>query len=101
MPLTGKQKSALRSRGQTLDTALRVGKAGVSESLLRELDRFLTARELVKVRLPDGTSDERHAAIVRMAMSCGAELVGEVGRAALLYRANENPDSSKRVPLER
>ena len=94
MTLTGKQRSVLRGLGQRMDVAVTVGKGGIADSLVRELDRLLANRELVKVRLPAARREERHEAAVNLAAACEAELAGEVGHTALLYRANEQRDPS-------
>jgi len=98
--LTGKLKSALRGLGQKLDVAVTVGKGGIADPLVRELGRALGSRELVKVRLPAAAREERHEMAVCLAAACAAELVGEAGRTALLYRANEQRDASKRIDIE-
>lgn len=98
MGLTGKQKSVLRGLGQKREAAVTVGKAGVTDALIRELDRVLTDRELVKVRLPAGP--DRHALALHLASSCQAELAGKVGHTALFYRPNDHLDPSKRVIVE-
>jgi len=98
--LTGKLKSALRGLGQKLDVAVTVGKGGIADPLVRELCRALGSRELVKVRLPAAAREERHEVAVRLAAACEAELVGEVGHTALLYRANEPLEPSMRVIVD-
>ena len=46
--ITSKQRAELRSKANELDTTLMVGKEGITDALLAELDRQLEARELVK-----------------------------------------------------
>jgi len=98
--LTGKQKSVLRGLGQKLGAAVTVGKSGAADPLVRELSRALETRELVKIRLPAAAREERHALAARLAAACEAELVGEVGHTALLFRANERLDPEKRVIVD-
>ena len=100
MALTSSQKSGLRSLGQTRDVALTIGKAGVTEPLLKELEHLLSSRELVKVRFPSTASSDRHAMAMMLAESCGAERVGEVGHTGLFYRSNEGLSPAKRVALD-
>ena len=100
MALTGRQKGQLRGKGQKLDVALFVGKAGASEPIVKELDRLLAGRELVKARFPAGPPGERRAAAAGLAAACGADLVGEVGRTALFYRPNERLDPAARAIAE-
>ena len=46
--LTSKERSELRAQANGIDTTLIVGKEGVSEAVIEEADRLLTARELIK-----------------------------------------------------
>ena len=46
--LTSKQRAALRSMATSQDTILRIGKGGVTQTVLRQADAALTARELIK-----------------------------------------------------
>ena len=46
--LTSKERSELRAQANDLDTTLMVGKEGVTENVIAEADRLLTARELIK-----------------------------------------------------
>ncbi|MEY4489127.1 MAG: hypothetical protein RIQ79_1635, partial [Verrucomicrobiota bacterium] len=50
IPLTSAQKTRLRGLGQTLDAAVKLGKAGITPTFTREMVRLLSARELVKLR---------------------------------------------------
>ena len=46
--LTSKERAELRAQANAIDTTLMVGKDGVTENVVAEADRLLTARELVK-----------------------------------------------------
>ena len=46
--ITSKQRAELRAKANELDTTLMVGKEGVTDAIVSELDRQLEARELVK-----------------------------------------------------
>ena len=46
--LTSKERADLRAKANGIDTTLMVGKDGVTETVVAEADRQLTARELVK-----------------------------------------------------
>lgn len=70
-----------------------MGRAGVTDAVVREIDDALEARELIKVRL-SGDRGERAESATMIADKTGAEVVGQIGRALILYR--ENPDPSRR-----
>lgn len=46
--LTSKQRAYLRSLANSAETILQVGKEGISENLIKQVDDALTARELIK-----------------------------------------------------
>ena len=46
--LTSKQRAEFRAQANALETTLMVGKDGVTEAVIAEAERLLTARELVK-----------------------------------------------------
>ncbi|HIS59832.1 MAG TPA: YhbY family RNA-binding protein, partial [Candidatus Faecousia faecipullorum] len=46
--LTSKQRAEFRAQANTLDTTLTVGKEGVTQAVIDEAERLLTARELIK-----------------------------------------------------
>ena len=95
--LTGRQRRMLKAQGQRLSPAVSVGKGGDSQAVVRQIDRLLGTRELVKVHLPAGA--ERKALGPELADRVGAVCVGVVGRTALLYRPNENLPDEQRIHL--
>ena len=52
--ITGKQRSYLKSLAHDIDPTVYIGKAGVTDNVIKEIDMCLEARELVKVKLQDG-----------------------------------------------
>lgn len=91
--LTGAEKSRLRSRGQTLEAAIKVGREGVSEAVVQSLRDLLTAHALVKVRFISADRQERAALTTALALASDSHCVGSVGATALFYRAGETTDS--------
>ena len=71
-----------------------VGRAGVTDAVVREVDDALEARELIKVRLA-GDRDERALAAAAIAGRTSSELAGQIGRVAILYRRNPDPARRK------
>lgn len=94
-PLTGAQKTKLRGLGQNLDASLKIGKAGLTPALERELARLLDARELVKIRFEGADRHERAALIAQIETGLAIPCVGSVGHTALFFRQNADPE--KRV----
>jgi len=85
--ITSKQRSFLRSLGNELEPILTVGKGGLSETIVIQLEQALTARELVKGRvLPHNEWDPTEIA-TELATKTKAEVVQVIGRNILFYRA--------------
>jgi len=66
-----------------------IGKRGLTREVLREIDRRLDAKEVVKVKMlrtAVGTGRERRRAAEEVARALGARLMGVRGRTFILYR---------------
>jgi RNA-binding protein len=76
----------LRGAGHHLSPVVQVGKEGVSEAVVRQLDRALLDHELVKVKAGAETPEGRHEAAELLGTGCQAAVVQVLGRTMLLYR---------------
>jgi RNA-binding protein len=94
-PLTGAQKTFLRGLGQTLEPALKVGKAGLTPEFFKELQRCLNTDELVKLRFLGADRNERADLIGRIADEGRCVCAGAVGATALFYRQQADPAKRK------
>ena len=88
MPLTGKQRRALRAQGHHLEPVVIVGQSGVTEGVLGAVSQALQDHELIKVKINEGPETRQEAA-QHMAEGTGAELVQLLGRTALLFKKRE------------
>jgi len=89
--LTGKQKRCLRALGHSLKPVIQIGKKEIEESLINEASVALDHHELIKVKLLESCSLDKHAAAGMLADACGAEVAQVLGRTILLYRPAEKP----------
>ena len=80
----------MRALGHSLAAVLHIGKGGISNALLEELDQVLTAHELVKIRILRECPIERDKVAEQLALRSGAEHIQTVGNVLLIYR--EGPD---------
>jgi RNA-binding protein len=97
MPST-KLRKALRAAGHHLDPVVQVGKDGVSDAVLSQLDAQLTAHELVKVRVGTESPEDRFEAADRLGAAAGAQIVQILGRTVLVYR--RHPEKPKFEPKD-
>lgn len=88
----------LRAAGHHLAPVVQVGKEGVTEAVLRQLDRALTDHELVKVKVGTESPDDRFGSSEALRDGvAGAAVVQVLGRTVLLYR--RHPKKPRFEPL--
>ena len=88
MTLTSKQRATLRSLANPLETIVQVGKGGVGNTLITQVEDALNARELIKGRvLPACELNSREAAEL-LAQKTSAQVVQVIGTRFVLYRGN-------------
>lgn len=98
MGIPGYQRRHLRGLAHTLDPVVHIGRGGLSETVLAEVERALDKHELIKVRMP-GDKAEKRAWITRLERELECAEVGLVGHVATLYRRQPDADKRKiRVP---
>lgn len=90
--ITGKQRSYLRKLGQSLEPVVYIGKADLTENVLKEIDTLLSSRELIKVKLQEGSLLDPKVCANDAAQILGAEPVQVIGRRFVLYRQAEDPE---------
>jgi RNA-binding protein len=93
--LTSKQRSKLRALGNELAPILTVGKNGITDHLIEELNAALDARELIKGRVLPHTVFDVAEIANELAAQTTAEVVQVIGRNILFYRAPREGVSSK------
>ena len=86
MPLTGKQRRALRALGHHVKAVLQVGHQGITPGLLAALEQALHDHELVKVRILETSPVPRADVAVALAAASGSEVAQVLGRTVLLYK---------------
>ncbi len=84
--LTSKQRAYLRGLANPLEPILHAGKGGVSDTLIRQADDALTARELIKGRVLDTAPGSARELAEQIAGAVNAQVVQVVGRNFVLFR---------------
>ena len=100
MELTSKQRAQLRGLANGLETILQIGKDGVGENLVKQVNDALEARELIKGRVLDNNLelDARTAAQI-LAKATRSEVVQVIGTKFVLYRESHSKPREKRIEL--
>jgi putative YhbY family RNA-binding protein len=86
LTLTSRERARLKSRAHALEPIVQVGQGGVSDAVALELDRALTAHELIKVRINGTDRDARHTTAEEICTRTGAAAVQQVGKVLVLWR---------------
>ena len=87
--LTSKERAELRAQANELETTLMVGKDGVSENVIVEAERLLTARELVKGKVLETALMSAREVSDEICAATGAEGVSCVGSKFVIWRFSE------------
>lgn len=93
--LTSKQRAHLRSIAQAYNAIFFVGKLGIGDELIKQLDDALTARELIKVGVQENCDYSAREAADEIAQQLNADVVQVIGRKFVLWRRSKDP--KKRV----
>jgi RNA-binding protein len=84
--LSSRERAGLKARAHSLEPVARIGNAGVTPELAAEVDRALTAHELIKVSIAVDDRDERRTLGDTLAGQVGATPVHRVGKILILWR---------------
>lgn len=90
--LTSKQRAGLRTLANPLETIAQIGKGGITDAVVAQLDEALEARELIKVRVLESALLSAREACDALVKPLRAEPVQCIGTRFVLYRKNpKNP----------
>ena len=98
--LTGKQRRHLKRIAQELDPVIYIGKADLTPAILRQIDDHLTANEIVKCQIQDGSLLDPKETCNDIARQLGAEFVQAIGHRFVLYRQAKDP-ALRRIVIPR
>ena len=90
--LTPRERAHLKGRAHALEPIVQVGQGGLSEAVAAELDRALTAHELIKVRINGTDRQQRQATAEAICARTGAAAVQQVGKIVVLWRPKPDAD---------
>lgn len=88
--LTSRQRAHLRTHANKLDTILQIGKDGINQNFLTQVNDALTARELIKIRVLDTAPLTSRQAAFDVAKKTASESVQIIGTRFVLYRRNKD-----------
>ena len=87
--ITPKQRKYLKSLAHKIEPSLLIGKSGVTENVLIQLDEILEARELVKVKVLNNSALEANDVANDISEKLRAEFVQSIGNKFTIYRESK------------
>jgi putative YhbY family RNA-binding protein len=92
--LTARERTHLKGRAHALEPIVQVGQGGLSDAVVVELERALTAHELIKVRINGSDREARHATADAIRDRTDAAIVHQVGKIIVLWRPTPDEPSA-------
>lgn len=87
--MNSKQRAFLRSLANNINSIFQVGKNGISENLIKQVDDALEARELIKLNVLETSPDDIEEVANSIAERTNSTLVQIMGNKITLYRARK------------
>ena len=90
--LTSKQRAYLRGLANSYDSLFQIGKGGVSDTLIKQVEDALKKRELIKLNSLENCPNTPREVADEIASKAKCDVVQVVGRKMIFYkRNNEEP----------
>ena len=86
--LTSKQRAKLRSQANDMETILQVGKEGIGDTLIKQVDDALTAREMIKIRVLNNQELSSREIADQISSEVDCDVVQVIGTRVVLFRRN-------------
>ncbi len=87
--MTSKQRAYLRSLASRLDAIFQIGKGGITDVFVKQINDALEARELIKISVLETAPDNTKNLGEEIAEKTNAILVQTMGNKITLYRARK------------
>lgn len=84
--LTSRERAHLKARAHALEPVVHLGHAGLTDAVAAEVERALSAHELIKVRIGVDPRADREALGDALSASANAAIVHRVGKVLILWR---------------
>ncbi|BEP29914.1 YhbY family RNA-binding protein [Helicovermis profundi] len=99
--LNSKQRKYLKSMANGLKPIAQLGKDGVTEAFLKQLDIMLENKELVKVNVLETNMLDAKGACNDVCKAINAEFVQAIGRKFVIYKESREKEKDEKIRLPR
>lgn len=97
--MTAKQRSFLKSKANTLKPITQLGKEGISENFISEINRALDSHELIKVSVLESNDLSAKDACIEVCSKTRSEFVQAIGKKFVIYREAKDKKIEDRIKL--
>jgi putative YhbY family RNA-binding protein len=80
------ERNALKSQAHALSPVVIIGDAGLTPNVIAEIDRALTAHQLIKIRVAGDDRRLRLTLLEEICTSTGATPIQQIGKLLIVYR---------------
>jgi len=87
--LNSKERAYLRSLSNKLDAIFQIGKGGINDNQLKQIDDALEKRELVKIHVLENSLLDPRGVCNEVAEALGAEPVQVIGKKFIIYKESK------------
>ncbi len=86
--LSSKQRAYLRGLANPIDTIFQIGKGGINDNMIAQVEDALKARELIKLSVLETAMLSAREASAEICAATGAEPVQCIGAKLVIYKRN-------------
>lgn len=87
--MTSKDRAFLRKSANTIETTLFIGKSGITDNIVEEVDKMILKRELIKGKVLENALLSAREVAEGLANKSNSQVVQVIGNKFVLYRKNK------------
>ena len=87
--MNSKDRAYLRSLANTVEPILQVGKSGITDNLIKQVNDALEARELIKITVLETAPEDAKETAIKLSNNSNRVVVQVLGRKITLYRKSK------------
>lgn len=97
LEITAVQRRALRARAHALNPVVTISQNGLTEAVVKEIDRSLASHELIKIRVFGDDREVREQYLNSVCEQLAAAPVQHIGKLLVIWRPQ--PDDARAKPV--
>lgn len=98
--MDSKTRAEIRARANREEAIFQIGKGGINDNLVTQVNDALKAREIVKLTVLETAPEAPKEAAARLAEALNAEVIQTIGYKIVLYRKNPEK-AAERKPVKK